>query len=187
MLRHLDHFGGDQNVSVRHTALILRLAHGGHNCLSDEEKFFFCPLFQTWHADVEFTCGFASPRSENGTTKSTTCESKLNVKAANDTSRLASSSSVASSRIFCPLIISLVDQLDYHLSINRETGYSSGQPDHPRGGVRAIVLHGGGRGKRNEELGGVVAQVLHRGLRHRHLEEGSTLRSSSWATNYEEG
>ena len=106
VLRHLDHFGGDQDVSVRHTALILRLAHGGHNCLSDKEKFFFCPLFQTWHADVEFTCGFASPRSENGTTKSTTCESKLKVKAANDTSRLASSSSVASSRIFCPLIIS---------------------------------------------------------------------------------
>ena len=40
VLRHLDHFGGDQDVSVRHTALILRLAHGGHNCLSDEEKFF---------------------------------------------------------------------------------------------------------------------------------------------------
>ena len=40
VLRHLDHFGGDQNVSVRHTALILRLAHGGHNCLLDEEKFF---------------------------------------------------------------------------------------------------------------------------------------------------
>ena len=81
------------------------------------KSFSSAPLFQTWHADVEFTCGFASPRSENGTTKSTTCESKLNVKAANDTSRLASSSSVASSRIFCPLIISLVDQLDYHLSI----------------------------------------------------------------------
>ena len=40
VLRHLDHFGGDQDVSVCHTALILRLAHGGHNCLSDEEKFF---------------------------------------------------------------------------------------------------------------------------------------------------